>query len=314
MDNGSSIVLIKSRHNFHASGKQDYVVKATPAWYGLETKAKVLDHGLLSQLVHHAPGNPQQDLKNKRVIDSGCSRHMTGNRSYLTDYEEINGGFVAFGGNSKGGKITKKGKIRTGKLDFKDVYFVKELKFNLFSVLQMCDKKNSVLFTDTECVVLSPDFKLTDESHVLLKVPRKDNMYSVDLKNVIPQGGLTCLFAKATPDESNLWHRRLGHVNFKTMNKLVRGNLVRGLPSKLLKVYQDPCVGGIVRRHECTDITNNTRKRPKPDKHGHENGKECTRAGDLIAEVSSKWSTQSQTWSTGQPQEDKTPKITKTTP
>ncbi|GJZ56833.1 putative ribonuclease H-like domain-containing protein [Tanacetum coccineum] len=61
---------------------------------------------------------------------------------------------------------------------------------------------------------------LTDESHVLLKVPRKDNMYIVDLKNVVPQGGLTCLFAKATPDESNLWHRRLGHVNFKTMNKL----------------------------------------------------------------------------------------------
>ncbi|GJR39840.1 hypothetical protein Tco_1215524 [Tanacetum coccineum] len=53
----------------------------------------------------------------------------------------------------------------------------------------MCDKKNNVLFSDTECVVLSPDFKLTDESHVLLKVPRKDNMYSVDLKNVVPQGG-----------------------------------------------------------------------------------------------------------------------------
>ncbi|GJW95540.1 hypothetical protein Tco_0175212 [Tanacetum coccineum] len=56
------------------------------------------------------------------------------------------------------------------------------------------------------------DFKLTDENHVLLKVPKMDNMYCVDLKNVIPQGGLTCLFAKATPDESNLWHRRLGHV------------------------------------------------------------------------------------------------------
>ncbi|GJS29898.1 hypothetical protein Tco_0490518 [Tanacetum coccineum] len=116
-------------------------------------------------------GNPQQDLKNKGVIDSGYSRHMTGNISYLTDYEEINGGFVTFGGNSKGGKITGKGKVRTSKLDFKDVYFVKELKVNLFSVSQMCDKKNSVLFTDTECVVLSPDFKLTDESYVLLKVP-----------------------------------------------------------------------------------------------------------------------------------------------
>ncbi|GJV36468.1 retrovirus-related pol polyprotein from transposon TNT 1-94 [Tanacetum coccineum] len=78
-------------------------------------------------------------------------------------------------------------------------------------------------------VKASAYFKLTDESHVLLKVPRKDNMYNVDLKNVIPQGGLTYLFAKATPDESNLWHRRLGHVNFKTMNKLVRGSLVRGL-------------------------------------------------------------------------------------
>nr|GEW26865.1 copia protein [Tanacetum cinerariifolium] len=96
------------------------------------------------------------------------------------------------------------------------------------NVSQTCDKKNSVLFTDIACVVLSPDFKLTDESHVLLKVPRKDNMYSVDLKNVVPQGGLTYLFAKATSDESTRWHRRLGHVNSKTINKLVKGNLVRG--------------------------------------------------------------------------------------
>ncbi|GKF15097.1 putative ribonuclease H-like domain-containing protein, partial [Tanacetum coccineum] len=155
-------------------------------------------------------GNPQQDLKDKGVIDSGCSRHMTGNISYLTDYEEINGGFVAFRGNSKGGKITGKGK--------------KELK-------------NIVLFTNTACVVLSPNFKLTDKSHVLPKVPRNDNIYSVDLKNVVPQGGLTCIFAKATPNESNLWHMRLGHVNFKTMNKLVKGNLV-SLPSKLFEINQ----------------------------------------------------------------------------
>nr|GEX71983.1 ribonuclease H-like domain-containing protein [Tanacetum cinerariifolium] len=165
---------------------------------------------------------------------NGCSRHMTGNKSYLTDYHEIDGGFVAFGGNAKGGKITGKGKIRTGKLDFKDVYFVKELKSNLFSVSQMCDKKNNVLFTDTECVVLSPDLKLLDESQVLLKVPRNNNMYSFDL-NVVPVGGLTCLFAKATLDESNLWHRRPGHINFKTINKLVRGNLARGLPLKIFE-------------------------------------------------------------------------------
>ncbi|GJZ91557.1 putative ribonuclease H-like domain-containing protein, partial [Tanacetum coccineum] len=82
------------------------------------------------------------------------------------------------------------------------------------------------------------DFKLTDESHVLLKVPRNDNMYSVDLKNIVPKEGLTCLFAKATSDESKLWHRRLGHINFKTLNKLVKGNLVRGLPSKLFEINQ----------------------------------------------------------------------------
>ncbi|GJR92575.1 heme peroxidase [Tanacetum coccineum] len=94
-----------------------------------------------------AGGNLQQDLKDKGVIDSGCSRHMIGNRSYLTDYEEIDGGFIAFGGNSKGGKLL-------GKCDLK-IVIIKEVS--------------------------------------------------------------TCLFTKATPDESNLWHRRLGHVNFKTM-------------------------------------------------------------------------------------------------
>ncbi|GJT77909.1 ribonuclease H-like domain-containing protein [Tanacetum coccineum] len=238
-------------------GNKGNVVKASACWVW-RPKHKVLDHvsrnnGASISFKRFDYGNPQQDLKDKEVIDSGCSRHMIGNRFYLTDYEEIDKGFVAFGGNSKGGKITRKGKIRTGKLDFEDVYFVKELKFNLFSVSQMCDKKNSVLFTDTACVVLSLDFKLTDESHVLLKVPRKDNMYSVDLKNIIPQGGLTCLFAKATPDESNLWHRRLGHVNFKTMNKLVKGNLVRGLPLKLFEINQTcvACQKGKQHRASC---------------------------------------------------------------
>ncbi|GJY87488.1 ribonuclease H-like domain-containing protein [Tanacetum coccineum] len=171
-------------------------------------------------------GNSQYTLQDQGIFNSGCSSHIIGNKSFLIDYQEIDGGFVAFGGRSKGGKITGKGKIRTEKLDFEEVYFVKELKFNLFSVSQMCDKKNSVLFTKTECLVLSLDFKLLDESQVLLKVPRKNSMYSFDLKNIVPSEGLTCLFAKAIIDESNLWHRRLGYINFKTMNKLVRGNLV----------------------------------------------------------------------------------------
>nr|GEV92758.1 putative ribonuclease H-like domain-containing protein [Tanacetum cinerariifolium] len=180
--------------------------------------------------------NPQHDLKDKGVIDSGCSWHMIRNLSYLSDFEEINGGFVAFGGNPKGGKISGKGKIRTRKLDFNDVYFVKELKSNLFTVLQMCDKKNNVLFTDTKCIVLSVKFKLFDENQVLLRVPSENNMYNVELKNIVSSGALTCLFAKATFDESNLWHRRLRYINFKTMNKLVKGNLVRGL---IIKVFEN---------------------------------------------------------------------------
>ncbi|GJY00783.1 putative ribonuclease H-like domain-containing protein [Tanacetum coccineum] len=95
------------------------------------------------------------------IFYSGCSRHITGNKSFLTDYQEVDGGFVAFTESPKGGKSIGKGKIRTGKLDFED----------------------------TECLILSPDFKLLDESQVLLKVPRQKNMYSFDLKNVVPSGG-----------------------------------------------------------------------------------------------------------------------------
>ncbi|GJV61490.1 putative ribonuclease H-like domain-containing protein [Tanacetum coccineum] len=155
------------------------------------------------------------------------------NICYLDKYEDYDGGFVSFGDGK--GRISGKGKIKTGSLDFDDVYFCKELKYNLFSVSQIYDKKNNVLFTDTECLVLSFDFNLLDESQVLLRVPRKDIIYSVDLKSVVPTKGLTCLIAKAIIDESNTWHKSLGHINFKTMNKLVKGNLVKGLPSKIFE-------------------------------------------------------------------------------
>ncbi|GJU34621.1 ribonuclease H-like domain-containing protein [Tanacetum coccineum] len=106
-------------------------------------------------------GKPQHD--DKGFVDSGCSMHMTGNMAYLSDFKEFDG----------------------------DVYFVNELKFNLFNVSQMCDKKNHVLFTDTEYLVLSPNFKLPDENQILLKILRKDNMYSFDMKNIVPKESLT---------------------------------------------------------------------------------------------------------------------------
>nr|GFB26412.1 ribonuclease H-like domain-containing protein [Tanacetum cinerariifolium] len=91
-------------------------------------KCLVLDHALRTS-------NASMTLKWFDYNNAlGRSKHMTGNMSYLSDFKELNGGYVAFGGNPKGGKITGKGKIKTGKLDFDDVYFVKELKFNLFSV------------------------------------------------------------------------------------------------------------------------------------------------------------------------------------
>ncbi|GJS11444.1 putative ribonuclease H-like domain-containing protein [Tanacetum coccineum] len=149
---------------------------------------------------------PHRALKNKGIVDSGCSRHMTGNKAYLDEFQDFNGGRAAY-----------------------------RAAFNLFSESQICDKKNKVLFTDSECLVLSPEFKLPDENQVLLKIPRQNNMYSFNLENIVPTGGLACLIAKATTDESNKWHRRLGHVNFKNLNKLVKGNLVRGLPSKIFQ-------------------------------------------------------------------------------
>ncbi|GJZ03417.1 putative ribonuclease H-like domain-containing protein [Tanacetum coccineum] len=181
----------------------------------------VLRTDFSKQKVNAAKDYPHRALKNKGI-------------AYLAEFQDFNGGSVAFGGSK--GYITGKGKIRMGKLDFEDVCFVKELQhFNLFSVSQMYDKKNKVLFTDSECLVLSSEFKLPDENQVLLKIPRQNNMYSFNLENIIPSGGLACLIAKATTDESNKWHRRLGHVNFKNLNKLVKGNLVRGLPSKLFQ-------------------------------------------------------------------------------
>ncbi|GJR20385.1 hypothetical protein Tco_0968912 [Tanacetum coccineum] len=99
-------------------GNKGNAVKASACWVW-RPKHKVLDHG-----------NPQQDLKDKGVIDSGCSWHMIGNRSYLIDYEEIDRGFVAFGGNSKEGKITGKG------------YFTNSKAFRVFNSRTRIVEKN----------------------------------------------------------------------------------------------------------------------------------------------------------------------------
>ncbi|GKC38422.1 ribonuclease H-like domain-containing protein [Tanacetum coccineum] len=151
---------------------------------------------------------PQRALQNKGIVDSRCSRHMTRNKAYLAEYQDFNGVPVAFGGSKS--YITGKGKIKTGKLDFKDVCFVKELQhFNLFSVSQMCDKKNKVLFTDTECLVLSLEFKLLDKNQVLLRIPRQNNMYSFNLENIVPSGEIKREYSNArTPQQNGVAERK----------------------------------------------------------------------------------------------------------
>nr|GEV19441.1 ribonuclease H-like domain-containing protein [Tanacetum cinerariifolium] len=137
-----------------------------------------------------------------------------------------------------------------------EVYAVKALACWVWKlkikILDHVSKHNSASIT----------FKIYDyiDAQGRSKVPRNNNMYSVDLKNIIPKRGLTCLFAKATSDESRLWHRMLGHLNFKTMNKLVKENLVRGLPSKIFENEQTcvTCRKGKQHRASCKTKTENS--------------------------------------------------------
>ncbi|GJW73396.1 putative ribonuclease H-like domain-containing protein [Tanacetum coccineum] len=126
--------------------------------------------------------------------ERGCSRQQSGNYSPIFQiFKDFDGGYVTFVDGANGGRITGK---------------------------------------DSELSFLSPNLSCHDENQILLKIPRQNNMYSFDMKNIVPKDGLTCLVAKAISEESMLWHRRLGHVNFKNINKLVKENLVRDLPLK----------------------------------------------------------------------------------
>nr|GEY46019.1 putative ribonuclease H-like domain-containing protein [Tanacetum cinerariifolium] len=114
-------------------------------------------------------------------------------------------------------------------------YSPSEIPFSAAEDEGIFDSGCSRSMTDTECLVLSKDFKFSDESIVVLRVPRKYNIYTINLNNLCPRGNLACLVAHALVDESVKWHRRMGHVNYKNMNRLAKRNLVRGLPYKLFK-------------------------------------------------------------------------------
>ncbi|GJR91941.1 putative ribonuclease H-like domain-containing protein [Tanacetum coccineum] len=183
----------------------------------------------LSRIMEEARHNVETPTQNALIAQDGIGGY---DWSYQAEEEQpTNHALMAF--TSSGSSSSSDSKEISAILMNMKIMMVD--LFPLVMVKKEFLKKNNVLFTDTKCLVLSSDFKLLDESQVLLRVPRKDNIYSVDLKSVVPTGGLTCLFAKAIIDESNIWYRRLGHINFKTMNKLVKRNFVKGLPSKIFE-------------------------------------------------------------------------------
>ena len=148
---------------------------------------------------------------NKWYTDSGCTRHMTGERSLLTDFKQGNNGFVSFAGN-KGGDITRSGKVTNGKITLEQVYYVEKLDYNLISISQICDKNHSVHFTNKEALVLKPGFEIP-EDWIMMRAPRKSNLHQMDMSTAESSNGSTCLLSKASESESLLWHRRMANLH-----------------------------------------------------------------------------------------------------
>ncbi|GJU13046.1 retrovirus-related pol polyprotein from transposon TNT 1-94 [Tanacetum coccineum] len=156
------------------------------------------------------------------IIDSGCPKHMTGNRALLTNFVEKFLGTVCFSNNDFA-VIAVYGDVVIGSMTIKKVYYVEGLGHNLFSVGQFCDKGLEVAFRKSTCFVRNED------GVDLLTGDRSSNLYTIAL-NKIASNSSACLLAKASSSQSWLWHQRLSHLNFATINNLVKNNLVRGLP------------------------------------------------------------------------------------
>ncbi|GJV51251.1 retrovirus-related pol polyprotein from transposon TNT 1-94 [Tanacetum coccineum] len=164
-------------------------------------------------------------------LDSGCSRSMTGVKSYLHKYVEQPGPKVVFGDNSS--CITEGyGSINCGGIVFTKVAFVNGLKYNLISISQLCDAKYIVQFDDKQGTIFNAN------KEIVLIAPRRNDVYVLDMSSLTPNGA--CFFAKASESVNWLWHKRLSHLNFKNINKLAKQNKVLGLPS-LVYSKDKPC-------------------------------------------------------------------------
>ncbi|XP_042972981.1 uncharacterized protein LOC122304782, partial [Carya illinoinensis] len=156
------------------------------------------------------------------TLDSGCSRHMTGDKTKFFDLRSKEEGHVTFGDNSKG-KIVGIGKIgNESSLIIEDVLLVEGLKHNLLSISQLCDKGFTVTFKMDKCIILNDH-----DCNICFIAFRNNNVYTIDFEEITSQDAI-CLSAQN--ETSWLWHRRLGHANMELISKLSKNDLVRGLP------------------------------------------------------------------------------------
>ncbi|GJZ16209.1 putative ribonuclease H-like domain-containing protein [Tanacetum coccineum] len=155
-------------------------------------------------------------------VDSGCSKHMTGNLKLLINFVWKFLGTVRFG-NDHVAAILGFGDLQWGNILITRVYFVEGLGHNLFSVGQFCDSDLEVAFRRNSCFVRSL------EGVDLLKGNRSTNLYTINLHEMASASPI-CLMARATSTKSWLWHQRLSHLNFDTINDLAKNDLVTGLP------------------------------------------------------------------------------------
>nr|GFC78098.1 retrovirus-related Pol polyprotein from transposon TNT 1-94 [Tanacetum cinerariifolium] len=155
------------------------------------------------------------------IVDSGCSKHMTGNLKLLINFVEKFIGSVKFG-NDQIEPILGYGDLVQGAVTIKKIYYVEGLNHNLFSVGQLCDADLEVAFRKSTCFIR--DLKGND----LVTGSRSTDLYSITLQNTNSPNPI-CLMAKATSSQAWLWHRRLSHLNFDTINLLSKNDIVVGL-------------------------------------------------------------------------------------
>src|ERR1044072_3026430 len=178
----------------------------------LRTKLSILQISLTAPLRHQS-----------WYLDSGCSRHMTGERYMLQELELKAGGVIGFGGNQKG-KIIGSGTIGYGKSSsIKNVILVEGLMHNLLSISQLADNGYDVMFNQKSCKVVSQK-----DGSILFNGKRKNNIYKISISDLVKQNA-KCLLS--VNEEQWVWHRKLEHVSLRKISQLNKLELVRGLPN-----------------------------------------------------------------------------------